>query len=289
MIPSPPPRWRSLLFAPADNPKLLEKAHQRGADAIILDLEDAVPAAGKAAARAAAGGWIDRLSGLGAAVIVRVNSGWIDLLADLEAVVRPGLAAVVLPQVRDDVQPRALDAMLNELEAARGLRQGSVGMIALVESPAGLSHLAALAALPRMIGLALGSEDFSLALRVEPAPPALTLPCQMIALAAAGRGLMAIGLPDSLANFRDLDRYRQAAAQARALGMTAALCIHPAQVAEINRAFAPSAAERAWAQRVLTAWAQAEANGQGVASVDGQMIDRPVVERAKSIASCDIA
>ena len=286
---SPPPHWRSLLFAPADNAKLLDKAHERGADAIILDLEDAVPAAAKPAARAGVAAWIDRLSGLGVTVVVRVNSGWLECVADLNAVVRPGLAAILLPQVKDDLQLRAVDAIIGELETARGLAAGGIGLVALVEAPSTLAHLPAIAAAPRLIGLALGSEDFSLALRTEPTPAALTLPCQMIALAAAGRGLMAIGLPDSLADFRDLDRYAATIAQARALGMTGALCIHPAQVAVVNRAFAPSAEQRDWAERVLAAWGEAERTGSGVIAVDGRMVDRPVVERAKSIASCDIA
>lgn len=283
------PRWRSLLFAPADNAKLLDKAHERGADAVILDLEDAIPAAGKAAARAGIAAWIERLHGRGVPVVVRVNAGWLDLYADLVEIVRPGLAAIVLPQVKDDLQVRAVDAIVAELEAAQGRPQGGIGLIALIEAPATLPHLPAIAAIARVVGLALGSEDFSLTLRAEPTPAALTLPCQMIAQATAGRGLMALGLPDSLANFRELDRYAQATAQARAMGMTGALCIHPTQVPLVNQAFAPSAAERDWAKRVLSAWVEAERHGSGVIAVDGQMIDRPVVERARSIASCDIS
>ncbi len=280
-----PAPWRSLLFVPADNAKVLEKAHLRGADAVILDLEDAVPVAGKPQARAQVAGWIDTLAATGTPVLVRVNSGWLDLIDDLDAIIRPGLSAIVLPQVKDVVQPTALDGIVSALEEKRGLPVGRIGLVALVESPAALSQLQPLAALPRMIGLALGSEDFSLTLRTEPAPPALTLPCQMIAHAAAARGLMAIGLPDSLANFRDLDRYGSAAAQARGMGMTGALCIHPTQIAIVNQAFAPSKAEQDWAQRILEAWAQAEAAGSGVAALDGQMIDRPVVERARAIRS----
>lgn len=275
--------WRSLLFVPADNTKLLEKAHQRGADAVILDLEDAVPVAGKPQSRAQVAGWIDTLAASGASVLVRVNSGWLDLIADLDAIIRPGLAAIVLPQVKDVVQPAALDGIVSALEDQRGLPVGGIGLVALIESPATLSHLHSIAALPRTIGLALGSEDFSLTLRAEPALPALTLPCQMIAHAAAEKGLMAIGLPDSLANFRDLDRYGIAAAHARAMGMTGALCIHPAQIAIINQAFAPTETQQNWAKRILEAWAQAEAAGSGVAALDGQMIDRPVVERARAI------
>lgn len=283
------PNWRSLLFVPADQPRLLEKADTRGADAVILDLEDAVPAAAKAQARAGIGAWIDHLAGRGTAVVVRINAGWLDGLDDLAAVVRPGLAAVLLPQVKDDLALRALAGIIGEWEARAGMAAGAIGLIALIEHPATLAHLGAIAAIDRVIGLALGSEDFSLALGAPPAPPALTLACQHLALAAASRRLMALGLPDTLANFTDLDRYGHACTAARAMGMTGALCIHPAQIGAVNAAFAPSAAERAWAGRVLAAWAEAQARGAGVTAVDGKMIDRPVVERAQAIAKFDIA
>lgn len=289
MSATPVPAWRSALFVPANAPKLLDKADQRGADAVILDLEDAVPAPAKAEARAGIAAWIDTLSARGAAVVVRVNAGWLDLVADLGAVVRPGLGAVLLPQVRDDMQPRAASAIIGELEARAGMASGQVGLIALVEHPATLAHLSTLAAIDRVVGLALGSEDYALALGTRPAPPALTLPCQHIAAATATRRLLAWGLPDTLANYTDLDAYGRACADARAIGMTGALCIHPAQVGMVNAAFAPAQAERNWAARVLAAWAVAQAAGRGVASVDGRMIDRPVVERAQAIAKFDIA
>ncbi|MBR9970966.1 HpcH/HpaI aldolase/citrate lyase family protein [Magnetospirillum sulfuroxidans] len=283
MIPPFTPRWRSLLFAPADNAKLLAKLHERGADAVILDLEDAIPCAGKAAARAGIAAWIERLNGYNIPVVVRINAGWLDLYADLNAVVRPGLTALMLPQVKDDLQVRAVDAILDAMEQQRGLARRGIGLIALIESPATLPHLPVIAALPRIIGLALGSEDFSLALRAPPSRASLTLPCQMIALAAAGQGLMALGLPDTLANFQHLDIYGASIAQAQAMGMTGALCIHPAQVALVNQAFAASPEQRQWAERVVTAWTEAEAVGSAVCSVDGQMVDRPVVERARAL------
>lgn len=289
MNPTPIPAWRSLLFVPADKPKLLDKADQRGADAVILDLEDAIPAPAKAQARDGIAAWIDTLSARGLAVVVRVNAGWLDCLADLAAVIRPGLSAILLPQVRDAVQPSAVAAIIGEWEVKRGLDLGRIGLIALIEHPATLPHLTSLAAIDRVIGLALGSEDYALGLGTRPAPPALTWPCQHIAAAAASRRLMALGLPDTLANYTDMAAYGQACATARAIGMTGALCIHPAQISAVNAAFAPSAAERAWADRVLAAWTQAQDLGSGVTSVDGRMIDRPVVERAQAIAKCDIA
>jgi len=280
---TPIPSWRSLLFVPADKPALLEKAHTRGADAVILDLEDAVPGAGKAQARADLGGWIARLAGLGTPVVVRVNSGWLDMLADLPVAIRPGVAALLLPQVKDDLPVRAVAGIVTEMEAAHGLPMDGIGLIAMVESAAVLPHLPTITALPRVIGLALGSEDFALNMRTEPGAAVLTPICQMMAQLTSARGQMSIGLVDSLTNFRDLESYARTCAQSRAVGMTGALCIHPAQVELVNQSFAASPAQRAWAENVMAAWRQAEAQGLGVCSVDGQMIDRPVVDRARHI------
>lgn len=277
------PRPRSLLFTPADSARLLEKAHLRGADAIILDLEDGVLPPARPAARAGIAAAAARLSGHGLPVLVRINSAWRDIVADLDASVRPGLHAVMVPKVEDAGSLRVIAAMIGEWEDSRGLAPGGIGLVALIESPLGLEHLAEIADSPRLIGLALGGEDFSLALGVEPTEAALALPCRMIALAAAARGLMAIGLPGALAEFKDLAAYQATARLARDIGITGALCIHPAQITVINRTFAPTAEEIAWAETVMAAWTEAEARGSGTAAVAGRMIDRPVAERARAI------
>lgn len=283
MIPSPPAGWRSLLFVPADNARLLEKAAERSADAVILDLEDAVPPAAKEAARAALPAAAERLAAAGATLLVRVNAGWLPLVADLAAAVRPCVRALVLPKVEDAGRLKAVAEMLDEVEASKGMVPGQTGLLPLIESPAALGRLDELAAAPRVIGLALGSEDFSLQLGAPPSPASLTLPCQLLALAAATHSLMAIGLPGSLAEFRDLDAWRRHAEAARAVGMTGALCIHPAQVAVVNQAFAPDDEQLAWARAVLATWAESEKAGSGVAALDGRMIDKPVVERARAL------
>ena len=274
---------RSFLFAPADNAKVLEKAHLRGADALILDLEDAVAPAAKAAARQGLAAQVARLSGHGLPVLVRINSAWRDVAADLEAAVLPGVTALVAPKVEEGGAVRVLAAMIGEWEAERGLPAGAIGLIALIESPAALERLAAIADSPRLVGLALGSEDFSLALGVEPAEAALALPCRQIALAAAARSLAAIGLPGSLAEFRDLEAYGASVRHARAVGMTGVLCIHPDQVTVVNREFSPSEAEQAWAREVIAAWNGAQQTGLGAIAVRGRMVDRPVAERARAI------
>lgn len=273
--------WRSLLFSPATDEARLAKAHTRGADALILDLEDALPADAKVAGRAAAQVWIERLAGLGQDVVVRINTPWLMAVADLDAVVRPGLKALLVPKAEDAGQLSVIAAMVGELEAERGLPAGGIGLLALIETPAAFSRLAEIAAVERVVGLALGPEDLSLSLGAPPSPLTLDLPCRLIALAAANRGLMALGAPISIAEFRDLEAYRGAVETARGMGLSGNLCVHPHQVEVVNAVFAPQAAEVADARAVLAAWQAGE--GKGVVALEGRMIDLPVVERARRV------
>lgn len=275
--------WRSLLFVPANNPKLLEGAHKRGADLLILDLEDSVPDADKPTARAQLPRHIERLSGQGMALAVRVNTEACEHDADLQASIRPGVVALMVPKVEAVEQLECLDELMRVQERHLGLTEGAIGIVALIESPGALFRLESIAAYPRVIALALGSEDLALTMGVVPTPACLTLPCQWLALAAIAHGKKAYGLPVSLADFAQLQVLEQGATQARAMGLHGALCIHPAQVAVINQAFAPSGPELAWAMAVDVAWRDAEARGLGAAQLDGAMLDKPVVERARRL------
>lgn len=272
--------WRSLLFVPADRPRLLEKAHERGADAVIIDLEDAVRPAEKAQARAAAAEAVTALAEHGVDVVVRINAPWRMAMEDLEAVVRPGLTAVLAPKVDDAWRLTVLAELLNDLELERGLSAGAVGLLALIELPAALPRLEAITASRRLVGLAFGSEDFSAALGAAPVPAALAAACQQVAYAAAARGVMALGSPASIGEFRDLRAWRAGLDQARAMGMSGALCVHPDQIADANAAFEPSEEEVIQAQAILKAWAQADA---GATALGGKMIDAPVVARAQRV------
>lgn len=274
--------WRSLLFVPADDEQRLAKVTTRGADAVIVDLEDAVAIDRKEAARQSLGVAINKIAQTGRPVIVRINSRWSDVTADLQAAIQAGVSAIMVPKVEDAARLSVVGEMIGELAAERGLVEPP-SLIALVESPAGLERIDAIAAVPRVVGLALGTEDFSLALGVSPSPECLDLPCRQIALAAAVRGQMAIGLPVSIATIKDEIAWAGAVAKARAIGMTSALCIHPAQIEPVNNGFAPSEAEIDRARRVLEAWDKAE--GAGVITLDGRMIDLPVVLAARKVVA----
>lgn len=274
------PGWRSLLFVPADNERLLEKAGRRGADACILDLEDAVAPERRPAARAALPEAVARLAADGVAVLVRVNAGTRAQVHDLEAAVGPALAGIVLPKVEHAHEPLVTDGVLTDLEAERGLEPGGVPVIGMIESARGLLAAGELAAAtPRLAALALGPEDLALDLGGEPGAALLTEPARRVAWAARASGIAAIGFPGSIGNYTDIGRLATELETAQGLGFSGALCIHPAQIEPIHAAFAVSEADLDWARRVIDA---APADG-AVFSVDGRMVDRPVLLRAGAL------
>jgi citrate lyase subunit beta/citryl-CoA lyase len=270
--------WRSMLFVPAASPQRWAKAHTRGADAIIVDLEDSTEADAKAAARLQATEAVKHLTANGATVTVRVNNDPALLADDLEAVVKPGLSAIVMPKVETASEVDELSALLDALEYEAGLERFSIGVVAVIESPRALERIVAIADGPRLIGIALGSEDFSLALGRPPTALSLDLAAQTVAYAAAARGIMGIGMATGIANFTELDAFGAEARRAHGMGLTGAMCIHPNQVGVLNASFGYSEAQVADAQGILAAW---DARVDGVVSHNGKMIDQPVVERAR--------
>jgi citrate lyase subunit beta/citryl-CoA lyase len=274
---------RSFLFTPANDARRIAHLHERGADAVILDLEDAVALSDKEIARAGLGVIAHELVGRGVDVFIRINAPWLMAVEDLKAAVSAGVHGVVAAKVSDPGQARVVGEMIRELEVERQLTAGTTELIALIESAEGLQRAAEIASVSHVSGLALGSEDLSVQLGVAPSADSLELPCKLIALAAAPRGLMALGAPVSIAEFRDLEAYAAAMDCARRVGMTGVFCIHPAQVEVANVRFAPSEAELSEARGVLEAWAQAERESRSVIAYKGRMIDAPVVARARRL------
>lgn len=270
-------RWRSMLFAPADNLVRCAKAARAGADAVILDLEDGVAPAAKAAARLTLGEAVADAKAQQLAATVRINAPWMMAVEDIRAAVLSGADALMVPKVEDPFHLNVIASMASEL------RGEALPLIALIESPAGLAQAYAIANSPWVIGLALGTEDFSLAIGVEPTTAVLDLPARQLVLAAARRNLMALAVPFSIARFREEENYRAIASDAAAYGVNGAICIHPKQVAIANDVFGISPEARAQAARIWAAWEQAQVDGQAVVSLDGRMIDLPVAERARAM------
>ncbi len=271
---------RSFLFVPATRPDRFAKALASGAHAIIVDLEDAVAPHDKGSARdhlANAFGGFDPADR--ARVVVRINASGTRWIADdlrlMQALVAQGLRGVMLPKAESAAALLALQQSLG----------APCGLLPLVESLAGLDAADALAAAPRVLRLAFGNLDFQadLGLACDPDEAEL-LPVRLALVMAARRAGLAAPIDGVTVNTRDPARLQLDAARSRRAGFGAKLCIHPAQVAIVNLAFAPSAEELLWAQRVLAA---VEAAGGGVVSLDGRMVDGPVVLLAQRTLAQD--
>jgi len=276
--------WRSLLFVPANNGRFIEKAHARGADGIILDLEDSVPAAERPQARRTLMASAALAARGGADILVRINADGHQSAADLDAAVHPGVRAVLVPKVEDPEALCALSGEVARLESERGMPAGGVGFVVLVESATGLLRAEALArAEPRTLALELGGEDFALSTGMVPDAETLAVPKQMILYAARAAGLIPLGILGSIADYADLDAYRITAERSLRFGFEGAACIHPSGVPILNAVFTPTDAQAAHAQRLVDAYAEAQRAGSGALSVDGKMIDVPVVERARKL------
>lgn len=274
------PLWRSLLYVPAYNTAFIAKAAGRGADAIILDLEDGTPPHHKASARTELAGAAERLQAQGASVLVRVNRPWPLAWRDLEAAVAAKAAAILLPKVDEAASIRVIDTFLEELEADAGLPL-KVPVIPILESAKGvLNAFDILSASTRVVAVIPGNEDLAADLGIDPAPEQLVHTHSQIVLAARAAGVAVLGLIGSGANFHELSVYESRAQLARTWGFQGATCIHPAQISILNSVFSPTPAELEWA---LATVAALEASGGAPIQKEGQMIDRPIYLRARHI------
>lgn len=279
-----PQRLRSLLFVPAHVDRFVARAHERSADAVVLDLEDAVPAAAKGTARAALSEALGRVTQRGALAVVRVNHNLLDLARDLDAAVRPGLSALVLPKVESASWIVEIADAVAILEAQRGITAGRVRLILQIETPSALIHLDAIArAHPRVLAITLGPEDFCASLGGAPCDDLLLGPNLQVLCAARAAGIVPLGFIGSIGDYGDLDAFRATVRRARRMGFRGALVVHPNQVAILNEELTPSPDEQAWARRVMVADAIARREGRGAFEVDGRMVDAPVVRRAVEI------
>lgn len=308
-VPKPVPPARSLLYVPASNPHMIEKAAERGADGLILDLEDGVHPKRKEEARAGLAAAFRTLTDAGASVAVRTNATdtvwWRE---DFRAVQEAGFEAIVIPKAEDDsflahAESAAIPRILLMIETARGVAR----VFDLAESS------------PAVCGLLFGSADYTLSLgrrpgipledasppspdrsaagdttATAPAPPsaaeaakddstdaALEFARQRILLAARSAGISAWDAPHFA--FRDAEGTRRAARRAARAGFDGMTAIHPAQVPLIHEAFAPTPEEIRWAERVVAAMDPLATRGQAVAEIDGELIEPLHLQQAHRI------
>ncbi|MEP6874006.1 MAG: CoA ester lyase [Burkholderiales bacterium] len=253
---------RSYLFVPGNRAERFDKALASAADAVIVDLEDAVPPDQKDAARRSVSAWLSAAK----RVVLRIN-------------------AADTPWHRDDLavcrQPGVVAVMVAKAERADVLASFDLGvpLLPLIESAAGFDQLRAMAAVPGVQRLAFGAIDFQLDMNMRATFDELIYFRSQLVLASRLAGI-APPIDSPSVAIEDMGEVERDAQAARRLGFTAKLCIHPKQLEVVNRSFSPSEAELAWARQVI---AIAESSGGAAVALDGKMIDKPVILRAQAI------
>jgi len=275
---------RSMLFAPANHARRVEKALTLDADAVILDLEDACPAAEKVATRAVVVAALQRPRR--ALAYVRINALSTELgYGDLCAVVQRGVDGVMLTKVDGPDQIKIADWLITQLERERGLARRSVDLLPLIETGAGLASAEAIArASPRVRRLAFGAGDFTLDMGIRWSREETELVSFRSALLLASRAA-GIESPIDLAwiDIEDGDGFANSLRWGSTLGFQGKLCIHPSQVEPINRAFSPSTDDVAKARHVVAAFREAESRGSAAFALDGALVDYAIVSKAERV------
>jgi citrate lyase subunit beta/citryl-CoA lyase len=278
------PVWRSLLYVPVNVERYVAKAHTRGADCVQLDLEDSVPASQKDAARQLVPDAARRVRQGGADVVVRINSPMAVTVADLDASICEHVDGIAVTKAQSADHIRQIDDHISQLESARGLRGGHTRLIAMIESPAAFFQMPAIAAASaRLVAMNIGGEDFALETGMEPSEATLLMPKQQMIFAARAAGIMPLGFIDTIASFGDWEAFARMVRRSRQFGFMGAGCIHPGQVPIVNEQYSPSVEDVAYAARIVTEDAVHTAAGRASWSLDGKMIDVPVVVRAQRL------
>jgi citrate lyase subunit beta/citryl-CoA lyase len=239
------PARRSSLILPINVSRFVERAHTRDADAVVLDMEDSVPPAEKASARTLVRNALPLVARGGAEVMVRINNDPALMVEDVDASVNPGLDGLSVPKAESPEQIAMLSAQLERLERLQGLPAGHVRLSLAFETPRGLLLAQEIAAASsRVATMSVGPEDYCLELGVEPSPDGIELlyAVSRVVTIAKALGIQPTGLLGCIAGFRDLAAFEAAALRARQVGCERARCIHPDQVAVLNRVFTPDRA-----------------------------------------------
>jgi citrate lyase subunit beta/citryl-CoA lyase len=277
---------RSLLFVPGNKANMLEKALGVAADALVPDMEDSVPAAEKAAARETIAAFLPRLAATGRPVVPRVNSldtEWIE--DDLAAVVGGSIFGISVGKVRRPGDISTISQLIGSLERRAGLAWGTIKLVPWIETAEAIVNAAEICrASERIVGVAFGGEDFTFDMGVERLDDeTVQLAYARQALCVAARAANVPALDTPYFTLRDPDGLRASSLRARSIGFKGRFAIHPEQIGVLNECFSPSPEEVAHAERVVAAYEEAEARGRASTSLDGRVIDVPVVRRARAL------
>ncbi len=276
---------RSLLFVPGNQPKMLEKAAGCSPDAFVPDMEDSVPVEEKVNARHITASFLPQLAKTGALVIPRVNAMDTGLLEDdLAAVIGPHIDGVSVGKICTPQDIMYVSDVIAGLEEKAGVPVGQTKLLPWIETAMAIVHCyEILASSPRVIGAAFGAEDFTHDMGIERAEDdsEVAVPRSITCVASRAADVLALDTP--FFGFRDLDALRQNALVSKKIGFKGKFAIHPAQIDTINEVFSPSAEDIDHARRVVAVFEEAERDGRGSTSLDGKVIDVPVMKRARAL------
>ena len=276
---------RSLLFVPGNRANMLEKAIGLSPDAVVPDMEDSVPMAEKANAREMVASFLPRLSDAGHPIIPRVNSLSTGLMDDdLAAVIGPHISGVSVGKVGAANDVRRIADSVGRKEIAAGIPFGATSLVLWVETASAIVNAFSICrASKRVIAIAFGGEDLTndMAIPRTESEEEIAYPRSVVAVAARAAGVLALETP--YFNYKDDEALRRNSTASRNLGFRGRFAIHPSQIEGINASYLPSDEEIDHARRVVDAFAEAEVRGSAATSLDGMVIDVPVVERARKV------
>lgn len=273
---------RSLLFIPSNNPAMLQNADVFGSDSVIFDLEDAVSVTEKDSARNLLHYYFSTHQSLPMEVVVRINGLDTSFYQeDLDMVVGPLLDAIMLPKARVK-EMKELDAILTRMENERGLKK-PIKIIPIIELAKSVLEVEEIASLPRVDGILLGAEDLTSDMEVTRTKAGKEIEYARAKVAIACKAYQIDAIDTPFTDVNDMEGLKIDALNAQSLIMNAKAAIHPNQIDVINEVFLPSQKLITWAQRVKAASDEALSKGIGVFSLDGKMVDKPVMERANKI------
>lgn len=276
---------RSPLFVPGNKENMLTKALALTPDAFIPDMEDSVPPAEKANARATVAKFLPRLVATGVPVIPRVNSldtEWME--TDLAAVVGSGIFGISFGKVRTPGDVSAVSQLVGALERRAGVPVGQIRLLPWIETAEAIVNASAICrASERIVAVAFGGEDFTNDMGIERLEDESQIAYARQSLCVAARAAHVLALDTPYFKLRDPDGLRANSLHAKSIGFKGKFAIHPEQLDALNECFSPSAAEVAHAERIVAAYEEAERRGRGSTSLDGWVIDVPVVKRARAL------
>jgi citrate lyase subunit beta/citryl-CoA lyase len=276
---------RSLLFVPGNKPSMLTKALGLTPDALVPDMEDSVPAAEKINARETIRSFLPQLNATGRPVIPRVNAldtPWIE--DDLAAIVGPQIFAISVGKIRTAADISTISQLIGKLEQRAGLTVGTIKLLPWIETAEAIVNCDAICrASARIEGVAFGGEDFTTDLGIERLDDESQVLYARSRICIAARAAHVLALDTPYFRLHDADGLRANALQAKSIGFKGKFAIHPDQIGTLNECFSPSEQEIAHARRVIEAYEAAERSGRGSTSLDGWVIDVPVVKRARAL------